>query len=116
MTDEELLRQIADYLARSFIGDPKDLPPNECMSEAKFCLDLVKTAGYVKLPPNRTILGGMKIDNLALKELQEKVVHLASIFKYSGPYSVEFSWDAVVGTVDIHIVASSGPVVREVTP
>jgi hypothetical protein len=44
LSDEKLLQKVADYLTEEFISDSKDLPKDECHSEAKKIFDLIKEA------------------------------------------------------------------------
>jgi len=42
MTEDKLLTEIANYLTKQFICDPKELPDDECQGEAKLILAKIR--------------------------------------------------------------------------
>lgn len=42
MSNEDLIQHIADYLTGQFIAGPEDIPPDECLEEAKHVISLIE--------------------------------------------------------------------------
>lgn len=57
-TEIELAKELANYLTRQFIGNPKGLPDDESLVEAYHILYLAKRAGWID--PNISITEGTK--------------------------------------------------------
>lgn len=45
----------------------------------------------------------MIIEHLTKEEIQQKLIYAAGIFKHDGTYSLDISWNADTGTINITI-------------